>query len=86
LITPTKQNAKIAEWAGTLHTRTSNDGVLITYINLKDYLTSDTDHSYFCIYCMREIIPEKHSNGHLYIHDEVPHPDDFRQQDEKIQY
>ena len=48
-------------------------------------MTPDTDRSYFCIYCMREIIPEKHSNGYLYIHDEVPHPDDFRQQDEKIQ-
>ena len=41
--------------------------------------------SYFCIYCMKEIVPERHEGGNLYIHDDVPHPNDFNQSDENME-
>ena len=40
--------------------------------------------SYFCIWCEREIVPEEHEDGLLYVHDETHHPYDFNQDDEKV--
>ena len=40
---------------------------------------------YWCIYCEREIVPEEHENGDLYIHDDVYHPPTFNHTDERIE-
>ena len=38
---------------------------------------------YWCIYCLRAIAPEEQADGSdLYVHDEVPHPEEFDFTDE----
>jgi len=48
--------------------------------------TEQFNESYWCIYCQREIRPEVHDGGNLYIHDDVEHPATFTQRDEKIEH
>ena len=55
-------------------------------MSLKAVDITKTDEVYYCIYCMRAIYPEKRPDGLLYIHDEVPHPDNFIQQDDEVQH
>ena len=33
--------------------------------------------SYWCRHCNRSIQPEVYDSGMLYIHDDVPHPDNY---------
>lgn len=39
--------------------------------------------SYWCIYCMKEIVPQAENGGNIYIHErDIQHPNDFSQDDE----
>lgn len=35
------------------------------------------NESYWCVVCGREIIPKIFENGNVYVHDDIPHPENM---------